>query len=220
MKKLITLTMFAAMLLSTITAQNPRGQKREQEACEQMAMEQNTNPRASGSGISTREDIAFNTAKLQARNELAAQIAAEISSIIQHKAEQWQQTAGAGTDFNVERENYKGRVQGGKDAPKTISGTYEHDSTVIVQKVSQILNNTVPICKNTYDQTDGKVQVYVCIEMNLQNQRQAYAELKEANMLDVDVNRDGSNDIDFNEKEFLLELAKAREEYNNKKAQE
>ncbi len=223
MKKLIPLATLIVALLATdiCVAQNDaRGKKREKEECEQFALETGTNPRAAGMGTSNSEAIAFNTAKLQARNELAAQIAAEVTSFMQHRAEQWSQTAGAGTDFTVNKDNYHGHVEGRDNKPRTLSGTLERDSMEIVQKVSQILNNTKPLCHNTYDQPDGSVKVYVCIEMGLQEQRKMYTELKENGLIELDVNNDGQNDVDFNEKEFLLELAKTREEYNAKKLAE
>jgi len=220
MKKLLTTTIMVALLATNICLAQSRGVKREKEDCETKALEAGTNPRAAGSGASNSEAIALNLAKLQARNELAAQVATEITSIMQHRVEQWTQTAGAGTNFKVNTENYRGYVEGDANAPRTISGVLQRDSMEIVQRVSQILTNTRPICQNTYDQPDGSVMVYVCIEMDLQAQRQAYDELKEEGILELDVNGDGENDIDFNEKEFLLELAKAREDYNAQKAQE
>jgi hypothetical protein len=131
--------------------------------------------------------------------------------------EQYMQTAGAGTNFSIKRDDFQERVEGADNAPRTISGVLQRDSMVIVQRVSQILTNTRPICQNTYDCPDGSVQVYVCIEMNLAAQRKTYSELKEEGVLDKDMNGDGTNDIDFFEREFLIELAKAREEYNAKK---
>jgi len=188
-KNLLFLALIVAFAANFCVAQNTsRGVKLEKEECEEMALQMNTNPRASGSGTSSSEAIAFNTAKLQARNELAAQLAAEISGIVKHHAEQYQF---AHTTASLER-----------------------DSMVIVQKVSQILTKTVPICKNTYQQPDGSVKVYVCMEMDLNNQRKAYKELKEEGVFD---NGTGKKDIDLNEAAFLIELAKAREEYNAKK---
>ena len=223
MKKTLSLAAFAVIFLATnicVAQTDPRGAKREKEECETLALQAGVNPRASGSGISNHEAIAFNIAKLQARSELAAQVAAEITSVIQHSVEQYIQTAGAGTDFGVERDDYQGHVTNAGNTSRTVSGILQKDSLQIVQRVSQILTNTRPICSNTYNLPDGTVQVYVCIEMDLQAQRRAYAELKQDGMLDVDVNADGKNDVDFNEKEFLLELARAREEYNAEKAKE
>ena len=212
----------AAMLATDlcVAQNNSRGVKREKEQCEELALQMSTNPRASGSGSSSSEAIAFNIAKLQARNELAAQVAAEVTSILQHRMEQYMMTAGAGTNFYVKRDNLQGRVENSGNAPRTISGVLQQDSMVIVQRVSQILTNTVPICKNTYDQPNGSVLVYVCMEMDLQAQRKAYSELKQEGVLEKDMDGDGKNDIDFSEREFLIELAKAREEYNAQKAQE
>jgi len=57
--------------------------------------------------------------------------------------------------------------------------------------------------------------------MDLQTQRQMYNELKDDGAFDVDVDGDGKkNDIDLSEKEFLIELAKAREEYNARRTGE
>ena len=214
---------FAAMLASDFCVaqtNQSRGVKREKEACEELALEISTNPRASGSGSSTSESIALNIARLQARNELATQLAAEITGILQHRMEQYMITAGAGTAFSASRNDYRGSVTGTDHAPRTLSGVLQRDSMVIAQRVSQILTNTRPICKNTYERSDGSLLVYVCIEMALPEQRTMYSELKQEGILNVDVDGDGKNDIDFSEKEFLIELAKAREEYNAKKARE
>jgi hypothetical protein len=202
MKNLIFLAATLIALLATeasvAQAIGSRGVKREKEPCETLALQVATNPRASGSGISSSEAIAFNIAKLQARNELAAQVTAEITGILLHRAEQWQMT----------------------NSSRTLSAILEHDSTEIVQRVSQILTSTRPICQNTYDRPDGSVQVYVCLEMDLAAQRKSYRELDEAGILEMDFDGDGQSDVDLAEKEFLIELAKAREEYNNKKTQE
>jgi hypothetical protein len=210
---------FAALLATEVSVaqnSNSRSVLRAKEECEILALQVATNPRASGSAISTSEAIAFNMAKLQARNELATQLAAEVTSVVRNRVEQWRMTAGAGTDIYVERGNFRGHVSGYDNAPRTISALLGHDSTEIVQRVSQILTNTRPICKNTYDLPDGSVQVYVCIEMDLAAQRKCYKELEKAGILEMDLDGDNQNDVDFAEKEFLIELAKAREEYNTK----
>jgi uncharacterized membrane protein len=218
MKKKVFLAATVAALLATgvcVAQSTSRGVKREKEECEESALMAGVNPRASGSGVSTSEAIAFNIAKLQARNELAAQVAVEVTGILRHRVEQYQLTAGAATDFRAN----VGSVSGNAAAPHTISGTLASDSMEIAQRVSQILTNTQPICKNTYDLPDGTVQVYVCMEMNLQAQRTAYKAFKESGITNVDVDGDGSADVDFSEKEFLLELAKAREAYNAAQAE-
>jgi len=197
-----------------------RGVKREKEECEALALQVATNPRASGIGSSGSESVAINIARLQARNELASQMAAEITGVLQHRMEQYMMTAGAGTNFTVKRDGFQGRVESSGNTPRTISGVLQHDSMVIVQRVQQIITNTRPICQNTYEQPNGSVLVYVCIEMDLQAQRKAYNGLKEDGVLEKDMDGDGKNDIDFSEREFLIELAKAREEYNNKKREE
>jgi hypothetical protein len=220
MKKEVFLAATFAALLATdicVAQTGSRGVKREKEDCEELALQAEANPRASGSGVSTSEAIAFNIAKLQARNELAAQVAAEVTGILRHRVEQYQMTAGAATNFRANSGGASGAVSGNESSPRTISGTLESDSMEIAQRVSQILANTYPICKNTYDLSNGSVQVYVCLEMALSAQRQTYKELKEEGLIDLDVNGDGKNEVDFDERAFLLELAKAREEYNAKK---
>ncbi|MDR2126541.1 MAG: hypothetical protein LBP63_06915 [Prevotellaceae bacterium] len=221
-RKLIFAAITVALLAADIcVAQtNARGTKREKEECEQFALQAETNPRASGNGVSASEAIAFNIAKLQARNELAAQLAAEITGLLRQHIEQYQMTAGAGSEFRVNRNDFSGSVTGNNNSPRTVSAVLENDSAEIVQRVAQILTNTRPVCQNTYDLEDGSVQVYVCMEMDLQAQRKAYRELDEADILEIDIDQDGASDIDLAEKEFLIELAKAREEYNAKKAQE
>jgi len=225
MKKIITISIFALFLLQVIHAQtnNSRGVKREKEECEELAMQAGVNPRASGSGSSSNEAIALNLAKLQARNELAAQVTAEITSIIKSRTEQYSQTAGAGSSFNVRGDNYQGNVESsGNNTPRTVSGVLQRDSMAIAQYVSQVLTNTRTIAQNTYDQPDGTVLVYVCMEMGLPEQRQAYNVLKNDGLLnDPNVsNNDGKNNADMSEDEFLIELAKVREEYAQKAREE
>jgi len=225
-KKLFLAASLAALLATQICvaqSNSSRGVKREKEECEELAMQAGVNPRAAGSGTSSSEAIALNLAKLQARNELAAQVSAEITSILKSRTEQYSQTAGAGTDFNVSDKNYQGNVTSADNSPRTASGVLERDSMAIAQYVSQILTNTRPIAQNTYDKPDGTVQVYVCIEMGLPEQRQVYDGLKKGGLLSINGdngdsgnNGDNKNSVDMAEKEFLIELAKAREEYAQK----
>ncbi|MDR2026943.1 MAG: hypothetical protein LBQ01_05200 [Prevotellaceae bacterium] len=218
-KILISAVIVAAMLAADISAaqDSSRGVKREKEECEELALMAESNPRASANAVSLSEAIAYKMAMTEARAELAAQIAAEITGFVRHRIEQYQMTAGANTDFTASSDNLQGHVTGDVNKPRTISAILEADSSATVQRVSQIIANTRPVCKNSYDRADGSVQVYVCIEMGLPAQRQVYKQLKEDGLIDVDVDADGTNDVDFAEKEFLLELAKAREEYNARK---
>jgi hypothetical protein len=213
--------MVAALLAAGICAAQTasRGVKREKEECEELAFQSETNPRASASAISQSEAVAYRMAMVGARAELAAQVAAEITGFVRRRVEQYQMTAGAGSDYSVNRAGFQGGVSGEGNVSSSISGILEADSSETVQRVSQIISNTRPICKNTYDRADGSVQVFVCLEMGLPAQRQAYRQLKEEGLIDVDVDRDGKSDVDFDERTFLLELAKAREEYNAKKAE-
>ena len=220
MKKTVFLAAMIAALLATdlCVAQNTsRGVRREQEQCEALALQPSVSPRASGSGTSRSETVALNIAKLEARNELASQIAVEISSFMQHRVEQIMMTAGANTDVNVRNNSYRGNVSNSGNAPRTVSAVWQKDIMVIEQYVSQQLTNVVPICRNSYNQPDGSVMVYVCLEMNPEAQSKMYIDLKEAGILVIDVNGDGLNSIDISEQEFLMELAKAREEYNKLK---
>lgn len=219
---LIIAAIVAALFAAEISAaqDSSRGVKREKEECEELAFMADTNPRASANAISSSEAIAYKMAMTEARAELAAQVAAEITGFVRHRAEQYQMTAGAGTDFRVNGDGLQGSVGGGSDKPRTISAILEIDSIETVQRVSQVIADTRPICKNAYDRADGSVQVYVCLEMGLPAQRRAYKELKKEGLVDIDVDNDGKNDVDISEKEFLIELAKAREEYNAAKNSE
>ncbi|MDR1342719.1 MAG: hypothetical protein LBK18_05635 [Prevotellaceae bacterium] len=194
----------AALLAAEVCAAQAysRGVKREKEECEELAFQAEANPRASASATSQSEAIAYRIAMTEARAELAAQLAAEITGFVRRRMEQYQMTASAG------------------GSSQSASGILEADSSETVQRVSEILSNSRPICKNAYDRPDGSVQVYVCLEMGLPAQRQAYKRLKEDGLIDVDVDNDGKAEVDFDEKSFLLDLAKAREEYNAKKAEE
>jgi hypothetical protein len=159
-KSILSTTVAALLATGVCAAQSTsRGMKREKEVCEESALMAGVNPRASGSGVSTNKAIAFNIAKLQARNEPVAQLAADVTGILRHRVEQYQLTAVAVTDFRANVDS----VSGNAASPHTISGTLASDSMEITQRVSQILTNTQPICKNTYDLLDGTMQVYVCI---------------------------------------------------------
>jgi hypothetical protein len=191
--KIIFLALLACFIGEQCFAQvSSRGVKRQKEECQQLAMQAATNPRAAGSAVSTSESVAYRMAMVEARAELAAQVASEVTSVIRQRVEQVQT-----------------KING-----MSSSALIQSDSLSTVQRVSQIIANSRPICSNTYDRDDGSVQVFVCIELNLSAQRQAYQQLKGDGVLSKDVNGDGSNDVSFDEKEFLLELAKAREEYN------
>jgi hypothetical protein len=224
MRKTLFLTTIAVVLLATdvCVAQTPsgRGIKREKEECEEMAMQAETNPRASASAISVSEAVAYKMAMTEARADLAAQIATEITGFIRHRVEQFMLTAGAKSNVEVNSNGVRANVSGNEKSPQTVSALIESDSSETVQRVAQIISNTRPICKNVYDKENGSVQVYVCVEMGPTAQQQAYQQLKEQGILSVDVNNDGKNDIDLAEKEFLIELSKAREVYNAKKKQE
>jgi hypothetical protein len=224
MKRILIFAAFiAAMFAAEIClAQDnaSRGVKREKEECEELAFRAETNPRASANAVSQSEAIAFKMAMTEARAELAAQIAAEIAGFVRSRVEQYQMTAGANTTFEVNNDNLQGAVTGEGNKPRTVSAILEVAVSETMQHVAQVIANTRPVCKNTYDRSDGSVQVYVCIEMGLPAQRQLYKELKEEGLVDLDLNNDGTNEVEIAEKEFLLELAKAREEYNAKKNSE
>jgi hypothetical protein len=212
-------TALVAMLAAGIcAAQDPsRGVKREKEECEEFAFQAEANPRASASAVSRSEAVAYKMAMTEARAELAAQVAAEITGFVRRRVEQYRLTAGADTEFALNSANLRGSVSGSNNKPRTVSALIEADSSETVQRVVQVISNTRPVCKNTYDCGDGSVRVYVCVEMGLAAQRQVYKELKNDELIDFDLDSDGKNDIGFDEKEFLIELAKAREEYNRAK---
>jgi hypothetical protein len=184
--KLIIVAIIGIIATDICMAQTTfRGTKREKEECEQLALQAGTNPRAAANAISLSEAMAYRMAMTQARADLAAQVASEISSVVTRRAEQTQTNIGGESSFAL----------------------MEADNAETVERVSQIIANSRPICNNTYDRDDGRVQVYVCLEMGLDAQRQAY------DALDLDEKA-------MEEKEFLAELAKAREEYNTGKREE
>jgi hypothetical protein len=74
----------------------------------------------------------------------------------------------------------------------------------------QFLTNTRPICKNTYVKENGDYNVYVCVEIQPKQQQAMYKKLSE----------DKKIAIDFEEHQFLDELAKAKEEYRKQKLDE
>lgn len=154
-----------------------RGVKLQKEECEELALEQSKNLREAGNGISDKEAFAVNLALLDARSKLAQQLEVLVNGLIRN--------------FNQQHEADKGFASAGK-ASQIQQGYFE-----------QFLTNTRPICKNTYVKEDGKYNVYVCVEMNEQQQKAMYKKLSD----------DKKVAVDFAEHQFLQEMDKAKEDY-------
>ena len=154
-----------------------RGLKLQKEECEAMALAATDNLRESGNGISDSESFAVNIALLDARSKLAQQIEVLISGMIR--------------TFNQQH-------QAGQ-----ASSSVSKSSQIQQGYFDQFLTNTRPICQNTYVKEDGKYNVYVCLEMNVQQQKAMHKKLSE----------DKKIAIDFEESQFLKELSKAKEDF-------
>ena len=154
-----------------------RGVKLQKEECEELALEATTNLREAGNGISDKEAFAVNLALLDARSKLAQQLEVLVNGLIRN--------------FNQQYEADKDFASAGK-AGQVQQGYFE-----------QFLTNTRPICKNTYVKEDGKYNVYVCVEMNEQQQKAMYKKLS----------NDKKIAVDFAEHQFLQDLEKAKDDY-------
>jgi hypothetical protein len=170
---------------STVAQQQAanRGLKLQKEECEELALEEVKNLREAGNGVSDKESFAVNLALLDARAKLAQQLEVLVSGLIRN--------------FNQQHEADKDFASAGK-ASQLQQGYFE-----------QFLTNTRPICKNTYVKEDGKYNVFVCVEMNEQQQRSMYKKLSD----------DKKVAVDFAEHQFLQELEKAKEDYRQKQLQ-
>jgi hypothetical protein len=157
-----------------------RGIKMDKEECELMALAAGANLRDSGSAISDRESFASNLALLDARSKLAQQLEVLVNGLIRN--------------FNQQHEFGQESASVAK-ASQIQQGYFE-----------QFLSNTREICKNTYARQDGRYNVYVCVEMNPEQQSAMYKKLSGDKMLH----------IDFQENQFMKELEKAKEEYRQK----
>ena len=160
-----------------VTAQS-RGVKVNREECEELAMDiMAAYPRAAGNAVSANEAMATNLAMLDARANLAQQLEVMVNGMLTNFGEQYA----------------SGTTGGLKGSAKQIQEGY----------FQKILNNTRPICKNTYLKEDGNFNVYVCIEMNPEQNAAIYNQLRKDEILH----------IDFDETMFIERMNKAREEY-------
>jgi len=168
----------------TTTAQQQaanRGLKIAKEECEELAMEPTANIRDAGNGISDREAFATNLALLDARAKMAQQLEVLVNGLTR--------------DFNRQHEAGVDQLVSVAKAGQIRQSYFE-----------QFLTNTRQICKNTYVKEDGKYNVYVCVEMDVNQQRAMYKKLTADKMVQ----------IDFQENQFLKEMEKAKEEYRQK----
>jgi len=158
-----------------------RGVKLQKEECEEMAVAQSANLRDAGNGISDREAFATNLALLDARSKLAQQLEVLVNGLTRN--------------FNQQHE----------------LGTTELTSVAKAGQIQQayfeqFLTNTRQICKNTYVKEDGKYNVYVCVEMDVNAQKAMHKKLTDDKMLQVD----------YQEYQFMQDLQKAKEDYRQK----
>ena len=137
-----------------------RGVKLEKEECEELAMRESKNWRASGNGVSAKESFARNLAELDAKARLARQLEEQINSLIRAFN---QQHAAAGAQDLVGKDT--GITEGYAD---------------------QLLGNVKPICSNTYVKEDGSYNVYVCVEMSEESLSRIHKKLTDDQKLSID----------------------------------
>ncbi len=117
-----------------------RGKKQSKEECEELALKDVKELRASGNGVSPKESMAKNIALAEARRNLSAMITTAVEGYI---------------------EIYNGQHEAQKEIELT-----GQVKDMINNYTNNLLNGTVPICSNTYVKTDGDFNVYVCIEIS------------------------------------------------------
>jgi len=158
-----------------------RGVKVQKEECEELAMADSPNLRDAGNGISDKESFATNLALLDARSKLAQRLEMLINGLTRKFNQQHE----AGTT-DLSSAAKEGQIQ---------QGYFE-----------QLLSNTKQICKNTYVKEDGRYNVFVCVEMDVNAQKAMHKKLTNDKMLQ----------IDYKEYQFLQDLEKAQKEYQQK----
>lgn len=124
---------------------------RTDEACQILVDAEEDNMRALGTTIATIEKVARNSALRDARNNLATRIQVAID--------------GGASD---EEEN----VNEDRDVATKVK-----ESSVFNQFVKQTISNSKPIKWTVYDQSDGTIQVYVCVEIQSEK-KEFYDQLK------------------------------------------
>jgi hypothetical protein len=137
-----------------------RGVKLEKEECEELALQESKNWRASGNGVSPKEAFARNIAELNAKARLARQTEEQINSLIrsfnqQHEADNTQDLVGKATE---------------------VTDGY----------TDQLLSNVKTICSNTYVKEDGSYNVYVCVEMGEETLSRVHKKLTDDQKLSID----------------------------------
>jgi hypothetical protein len=155
-----------------------RGVKLEKEECEEKTLEAGTPPRDFGIGTADDEAFAVNLALLDARSKLAQQLEVMVTGAIEN--------------FN---QKYKG-----KDGA---TSSYNKSSQLQQGYFEQFLQNTRPICKNTYVKESGEYNVYVAIELDDGMMSKVHEKLSS----------DGELDIDFKEHQFKEEMKDMRERF-------
>ena len=166
---------------SAVKKTSSRGELREQESCEAMAFEGPI--RASGNSISQNEQHGTNAAMLQARSELARQLEVFIN----------------GMDRGFSQEHVSGQ---------TGSSFVGSSRSVSQNYFEQFLRNSRPICKNVYDMPDGRLNIYVTVELGDQEKKVMFNQLKKDEMIA----------IDFAEHQFLQELEKSKDDFRKQRS--
>jgi hypothetical protein len=141
-------------------AASERGEQRDKEECQQLALQEGKNWRASGNGVSSNEDFAISIAELNAKTRLARRLEEEINALI--------------SSFNQRH------VSGEK------SSEVGKASSISVGYADQLLSNVKTICSNTYVKEDGSYNVYVCVEMGEETLSRIHKKLTDDQKLSID----------------------------------
>jgi gluconate kinase len=160
-----------------------------QDECQKLAMKATDTWRASGTGNSTKERLALNSAGLDARTNLARQLTLQIRARIRNFDQQHEEA-------------------GNVDAVGKTTELQQED-------VNQSLSNVRTICSNTYQEKNGSYKVYVCVEMDEQGLAAIHKKLTQAKKLSIDYDehnfiKDMKTD---DEKEWGKERTKERDAY-------
>jgi len=195
MKKIFVMVAAAALLASCGASkqtastdyqyqQRPGRTMRTKEPCIEKAQEANVkNFRAYGTATSYVEKVALNEAERDARNRLAAMLKTAVE--------------GAAQDY-------------AQNANQNIKNTASSlGEAVMTQFIAEEISNTRIIETTIYDLTDGSIQVYVCLEMEMSKD-------DFSKNLNNTLDRDGLIELQYDRDRFIKQMEKGLEEYKQK----
>lgn len=195
MKKISGMTVIAAaMLISSCGTkqateqpqngtQRPTRTLRQMTRSEELATENCDQWRALGTATSYVEKIARNEAARDARNQLAQMMKVAVE--------------GAAQDYERNtQENMK-------------SSAVSLGEAIMTQFVAEEVENSQPIWYDTFDLSDGSVQVYTCIEIR-KNKKEF------ADKLNNTLEREGIIEAQYDRDRFIKKMSDGLEEYKKK----